>query len=71
MQLASHRIARRAVAIVGLPVALWWLELRKLLIRITADEKLPCGAQSTWCGEFTGHIHRTRGVARLITALAA
>lgn len=39
----------------------------KLLIRTTADERLPCGAQTTCQGEFTGHVHRTSGVARLIT----
>ena len=55
------------VAIVGLPVALWWLQPWKLLIRTTADERLPSGAQTTSCGEFTGHIDRTSGVARLIT----
>lgn len=63
----SHRIARRAIAIIGLPVALWWLQPWKLLIRTTADEKLPSGARTTCCGEFTGHIHRASGVARLIT----
>ena len=55
------------VAIVGLPVALWWLQPWKLLIRTVADETLPPGAQTTCCGEFTGHIHRTRGAARLLT----
>jgi Electron transfer DM13 len=65
--LMPHRVARRAIAIVGLPVALWWLQPWKLLIRTTADERLPSGAQTTCCGEFTGHIHRTSGVARLIT----
>ena len=55
------------VAIVGLPVALWWLQPWKLLIRTTADERLPSGAQTTSCGEFTDHIDRTSGVARLIT----
>jgi hypothetical protein len=62
-----HRVVRRAIAIVGLLVALWWLQPWKLLIRTTADERLPPGAQTTRCGEFTGHIHRTSGVARLIT----
>ena|ERR1700743_1668180 len=62
-----HRAARRAVAIVGLPAALWWLQPWKLLVRIAADESLPLGAQTTCCGEFTGHIHRTSGVARLLT----
>ncbi|KBZ64283.1 hypothetical protein K875_01668 [Mycobacterium [tuberculosis] TKK-01-0051] len=66
-ELMSRRIARRAVAIIGLPVALWWLQPWKLLIRTTADEELPPGSQTTRCGEFTGHIHRTSGVARLIT----
>lgn len=64
--LMPHRVARRAIAIVGLPVALWWLQPWKLLVRTTADERLPPGAQSTCCGEFTGHIHRTSGVARLL-----
>jgi hypothetical protein len=66
-ELMSRRIARRAVAIIGLPVVLWWLQPWKLLIRTTADEKLRSGAQTTRCGEFTGHIHRTSGVARLVT----
>lgn len=65
--LMPHRVDRRAIALVGLPVALWWLEPWKLLIRTTADERLPPGAQTTCCGEFTGHIHRTSGVARLMT----
>ena len=65
--LMPHRVARRAIALVGLPVALWWLQPWKLLIRTTADERLPPGAQTTCCGEFTGHIHRTSGVARLVT----
>jgi hypothetical protein len=65
--LTPHRADRRALALVGLPVALWWLQPWKLLIRTTADEMLPPGAQTTRCGEFTGHIHRTSGVARLMT----
>jgi hypothetical protein len=44
-----HRVARRTIAIVGLPVALWWLQPWKLLIRTTADERLPSGAQTTSC----------------------
>lgn len=63
----SRRIARRTVASIGLPAALWWLQPWKLWIRTTAGEELPAGALSTRCGEFTGHIHRTSGVARLIT----
>ena len=62
-----HRVAPRAIAIVGLPVALWWLQPWKLLISIVADETLPPGAQTTYCGEFTGHIRRTSGAARLLT----
>jgi Electron transfer DM13 len=62
-----HRVARRTIAIVGLPVVLWWLQAWKSLIRTTADERLSSGAQTTCCGEFTGHIQRTSGVARLIT----
>ncbi|MCV7093255.1 DM13 domain-containing protein [Mycobacterium interjectum] len=62
-----HRVARQAIAIVGLPAALWWLQPWKLLIRTIADERLPPGAQTTRCGEFTGHIHRTSGAARLAT----
>lgn len=65
--LMPRRVARRAVAIVGLPVALLWLQPWKLLVKATADERLPSGAQTTHCGEFTGHIHRTSGVARLMT----
>jgi hypothetical protein len=65
--LMPHRVVRGAIAIVGLFVALWWLQPWKLLIRSTADERLPSGARTTCCGEFTSHIHRTRGVARLIT----
>ncbi|WP_082953189.1 DM13 domain-containing protein [Mycobacterium sp. E3251] len=61
-----HRVARLAIAVVGVPVALWWLQPWKLLIRITADESLPPGVQTTRCGEFTGRIHRTSGVARLV-----
>ncbi|WP_197504998.1 DM13 domain-containing protein [Mycobacterium sp. E3305] len=62
-----HRLARPAIAIAGLPVALWWLQPWKLLVRTTADERLPPGARTTRRGEFTGHIHRTSGVARLVT----
>ncbi|WP_082958732.1 DM13 domain-containing protein [Mycobacterium sp. E3198] len=62
-----HRVTRRAIAFVGLPVALWWLQPWKLLLRATADERPPPGAQTTRCGEFIGHIHRTSGVARLLT----
>jgi len=29
-----HRVARRTIAIVGLPVALWWLQPWKLLITL-------------------------------------
>ncbi|WP_082939635.1 DM13 domain-containing protein [Mycobacterium sp. 852014-50255_SCH5639931] len=65
--LVPHRVARLAIAIIGVPVALWWLQPWKLLTRTTADEPLPRGAQTTHCGEFTGHIHRTSGVARLLT----
>ncbi|ORB70571.1 hypothetical protein BST44_23135 [Mycobacterium scrofulaceum] len=48
-------------------MALWWLQPWKLLIRTTADDRRPPGARTTRCGEFTGHIHRTSGVARLLT----
>ena len=65
--LKPRRVARRAIAIVGLPVALWWLQPWKLLIRTTADEKPPPGAQTICCGEFIAHIHRTSGAARLLT----
>ncbi|WP_082955151.1 DM13 domain-containing protein [Mycobacterium mantenii] len=64
--LMTCRVARRAITIVGLPVALWWLQPWKLLIRTAADERPPPGAQTTCCGEFTAHLHRTSGVARLI-----
>ncbi len=65
--LVPRRIARRAMAVVGPPLALLWLQPWKLLIKTTADERLPPGAQTTCCGEFTGHVHRTSGVARLVT----
>jgi electron transfer DM13 len=65
--LMPHRVVGRVIAIVGLPVALWWLQPWKLLVRTVADETLPPGAQITCCGEFTGHIHRTSGAARLLT----
>ncbi len=65
-RLVPHHAARRALTIVGLPLALWWLQPWKLLIRIVADERLPSQALTTCCGEFTAHIHRTSGVARLI-----
>lgn len=65
--LMPHRFARLAFAIVGLPVALRWLQPWKLFVRITGDERLPPGARSTHCGEFGGRIHPTSGVARLVT----
>src|ERR1044072_5624642 len=65
--LMPQRVARRVIAIIALPVAPWWLQPWKLLIRTTADERLPSAAQTTCCGEFIGHIHRTSGVARLMT----
>jgi hypothetical protein len=65
--LIPHRVVRTSIVIVGLPAALWWLQPWKLLIRTTADERLPSGSQTTHCGEFTGHVHRTSGIARLVT----
>lgn len=62
-----HRFVRLAIAIIGLPVALRWLQPWKLFVRITADERLPQGARSTHCGDFGGRIHPTSGVARLVT----
>lgn len=61
------RGARAAVVLGAMPVALWWLAPWKLFIRTTIDESLPPGAQTTHLGAFTGHIHRTSGVARLVS----
>lgn len=64
---APRLVARTALVVVAMPVALWWLAPWKLLIRTTIDELLPPGAQTTQLGEFTSHIHRTSGAARLAT----
>jgi hypothetical protein len=64
---APRRVARAALIIGAMPVALWWLAPWKLLIRTTIDEMLPPGAQTTRLGEFASHIHRTSGTARLVT----
>lgn len=58
-----------ALIIVAMPAALWWLEPWKLFITTTIDETLPPGAQTTCLGQFTSHIHRTTGTARLVTLI--
>jgi hypothetical protein len=63
----SQRVTRTAIAIVALPLALWWLEPWKLFIRTTTDETMPLGAHTTRIGQFTSHIHQTTGTARLLT----
>ena len=65
-RLMSRRAARTAL-IIAIPVGLWWLAPWKLFIRTTIDERLPPGAQTTCLGEFTGHIHKTSGAARLVS----
>src|ERR1700761_2184710 len=54
----SRHVARAALIIVAMPVALRWLAPWKLFIRTTIGETLPPGAQTTCLGEFTSHIHR-------------
>lgn len=66
-RLASPPVALAALALGAIPIALWWLAPWKLFIRNTIDEMLPSGAQTTHLGEFTGHIHRTSGTARMAT----
>ena len=56
-----------ALVMVAAPAALWWLQPWKLFIRTTIDEALPPAAQTIYLGEFTSHIHRTTGTARLVT----
>lgn len=53
----------------AMPVALGWLQPWKLFIRTTIDDTLPAGAQTVYLGQFTSHIHRTTGTARLVTLL--
>jgi electron transfer DM13 len=56
-----------ALVMVAAPAALWWLQPWKFFIRTTIDEALPPAAQTIYLGEFTSHIHRTTGTARLVT----
>lgn len=64
--LMSRRMARTALTIVAIPVAMWWLEPWKLFTRTSLDETLPHGAQTTRVGHFASHIHQTTGTARLL-----
>jgi hypothetical protein len=65
----TRRGVREALAGVALAVALWWLEPWKLFIRARIDETLPPGAQTVCLGQFSSHIHRTTGTARLVTLI--
>jgi hypothetical protein len=58
-----------ALVMVGLPVALRWLQPWKLFSRTTIDETLPPGAQTAWLGQFASRTHRTSGTVRLVTLL--
>ena len=56
-----------AFVVVAAPMALWWLQPWKLLIRTTIDDALLPDARTVYSGQFTSHIHRTTGTARLVT----
>lgn len=65
--LMSHRVAQASLIVITMSVVVWWLEPWKLVIKTTIDEKLPAGAQTACLGMFSSHIHRTTGVARMVT----
>lgn len=64
---APPLVARTALVVAAMPVASWWLAPWKLFTKTTIDEMLPPGARRTQLGQFSSHIHRTSGAARLAT----